>query len=160
MFCAGTSVHRTRHLLDPAMKPTPSVCNYSLLRFRPYADTEEFVNVGVLVTCQQPCLIHFLAEQKMPARAKALFPQQNEQAFETALEAMRRDLERVKAGVHDPKSCQFAFNEVVRIRESTFRFGEVRTILTADPGNLVEELFSRYVRMEAPVPRDPQLAAV
>ena len=86
------------------MKPNQAVCNYSLLRFRPYAETEEFVNVGVLVTCQQPCLIHFLAEQKMPARAKALFPQQNELAFETALEAMRRDLERVKAG--DRKSTR------------------------------------------------------
>lgn len=160
MLGAGTSVYRTRQILDPAMKPTQAVCNYALLRFRPYAETEEFVNVGVLVACQQPCLIHFLAEPKMPARAKALFPHQNEQAFEGALKAMSRDLERVKAGVHDPKSCQFAFNEVVRIRESTFRFGEVRTILTANPENLVKELFSRYVRMEASVPSDPQLAAV
>lgn len=40
------------------------------------------------------------------------------------------------------------FNESVRIRESVFRFGEVRTILTSRPKELNEELFRRYVRME------------
>ncbi len=131
------------------MKSAQAVCNYSILRFRPYAETEEFVNVGVLVTCLQPCLLCFVAERKMPARAKALFPQQKETAFEAALTALHVDMERAKSGVRDPKGCQMAFNELVRIRESIFRFGEVRTILTADPQNLAEELFSRYVRMEA-----------
>ena len=100
------------------MKPAQAVCNYSILRFRPYAETEEFVNVGVLVVCQQPCLLHFEAEQTMPARAKALFPKQNEQAFAAALEALTLEMKRVKAGAHDPKTVQMAFNETVRIRES------------------------------------------
>ncbi len=142
------------------MKAAEAVCNYALLRFRPYAETEEFVNVGVLVACQEPCLLHFVAERKMPARAKALFPQQNELSFEAALEALRVEMERAKSGVRDPKRCLMAFNELVRIRESTFRFGEVRTILTATPQKVAEELFARYVRMDVPAPRDPQLATV
>jgi len=44
------------------MKAIQAVCNYAILRFRPYAETEEFVNVGVLVMCVQPCLLHFAAE--------------------------------------------------------------------------------------------------
>ena len=131
------------------MNPTQAVSNYSILRFRPYAETEEFVNVGVLVECQQPCLLQFLAEREMPARAKALFPKQNEQTFAAALEALRLEMERAKAGARDPKSVRMAFNETVRIRESVFRFGEVRTILTTNPQQLAEELFARYVRMEA-----------
>ena len=60
---------------------------------------------------------------------------------------------RVKAMVGDPKSCQFvfsqfAFTEAVRPRESTFRFSEVKTFLTADSENLANELFGRCVRME------------
>jgi hypothetical protein len=55
---------------------------------------------------------------------------------------------------------QFAFNESVRIRESVFRFGEVRTILTPNPQDLGEELFARYVRMETPVLHDVQAARV
>ena len=136
------------------MKPAEAVCNYAILRFLPYAETGEFVNVGVLVVCQQPCLLHFFAEQKLPARAKALFPKQSEQAFEAALEALRLEMDRARAGACDPKAVQMAFNETVRIRESIFRFGEVRTILTADPRKLADELFRRYVLMEA----EPHLA--
>jgi len=139
------------------MNPPQAVCNYALLRFLPYPETGEFVNVGVLVTCQQPCLLHFTAETGMTERVKALFPRQNDDTFAAALEALRKDMERVQAGAHDPKSCQRAFNEVVRPRESVFRFGEVRTLLTGDPGRLADELFGRYVKMEAKAANNPAL---
>ena len=142
------------------MNPIQHACNYAMLRFLPYPETGEFVNVGVLVSCQQPCLLYFLAETQMPDRAKSLFPKQNKQVFEESLEALRQEMERVKDGAHDPKSVQLAFNESVRIRESVFRFGEVRTVLTATPQNLAEELFARYVRMETPAMHGTQTAAV
>lgn len=136
------------------MTPTQHACNYAMLRFLPYPETGEFVNVGVLVTCPQPCVLHFVAERTMPERAKSFFPKQNAQVFEGSLEALRKEMERVKGGACDPKSVQLAFNETVRIRESVFRFGEVRTVLTADPRNLAEALFARYVRMETPALQD------
>ena len=135
------------------MNPTQHACNYAMLRFLPYPETGEFVNVGVLCTCQHPCLLHFVAERTMPDRAKALFPKQDARVFDASLEAMRQEMERVKAGAHEPKSVLHAFNETVRIRESVFRFGEVRTVLTANPENLAEELFARYVRMQIPMPQ-------
>ncbi len=135
-------------------------CNYALLRFLPYPETGEFVNVGVLVSCLQPCLLNFVAEQTMPERAKSLFPKQNPQVFEATLEAVRQEMERVKAATTDPKSVQLAFKESARIRESVFRFGEVRTVLTATPGTLAEELFARYVRMESPAMHGEASAAL
>jgi hypothetical protein len=42
------------------------------------------------------------------------------------------------------------FGELVRRRESVFRFGEIRTILTADASHVVDELFVRYVGTEVP----------
>lgn len=140
------------------MNTTQTVCNYAILRFRPYAETEEFVNVGVLVTCLQPCLFHFEAEATMPDRARALFPNQNEHAFAAALGALTKEMNRLKGGARDPMGVQMAFNETVRIRESVFRFGEVRTILTANPKGLSHELFHRYVRMEGPAPSEGELA--
>ena len=142
------------------MNTTQYACNYAMLRFLPYPETGEFVNVGVLVTCLQPCLMQFVGERKMPDRAKSLFPKQSEHVFEAALESLRLEMERVKGRSHDPKAVQLAFNESVRIRESVFRFGEVRTILTPNPRNLAEELFARYVRMEVPALRDELSAAV
>ena len=130
---------------------TPA-CNYAMLRFLPYPETGEFVNVGVLVSCTQPCLLDFQMETEMPARVKALFPQLDENAFRDAAQAMQREMERLKGMVRDGKSCQLAFRETVRPRESVLRFGEVKTILTPEPAALTADLFRRYVRMETGAP--------
>jgi len=133
-----------------------AVCNYALLRFLPYPETGEFVNVGVVVNCLQPCFLHFVSEKRIPDRAKALFPKQIERKYEAAQAAMQEELDRVAAMVakaRDAKGCQIAFNEVVRARESVLRFGEPRTITSTDAQNLSEELFRRYVLMETAVPQ-------
>lgn len=144
------------------MNAPQSVCNYAILRFLPYPDSGEFVNVGVVVGCMQPCFLHFLMEDsRMPARVKAFFPEQSEEKFVAAQKAMQEEFKRLESMVNqfrDPISCQRTFHEVVRPRESLFRFSEPRTILTSDPGNLSEQLFDRYVRMKE-VLTEPQLAA-
>lgn len=130
------------------MNPTAAVCNYAMLRFVPYPERGESVNVGVLVACQQPCLFEFLVEAEMPDRVRAMFPQQDPEMFAAKTEWMRKEVERVKGGIIDPRRCRIAFNELVRPRESSLRFGEARTILSESPRHLAEELFHRYVRME------------
>lgn len=130
------------------MNPTQAVCNYALLRFLPNPDTGEFVNVGVVVNCIQPCFLHFLAEETMPDRVKALFPGYDPAAYKLAVEAMGKEVKRISGRVRGPKDCQLAFNELVRPRESTLRFGEVKTLLSDDAQNVAEELFQRYFRGE------------
>lgn len=135
------------------MSLAQTVCNYALLRFLRYPETGEFANVGVLVMCESPCLIDFMAEEKMPARVKALFPQQSEVAYQALVQDMGREMRRVKAQIREPHTCALAFREVVRPRESTLRFGEVRTLLTPNAHAAATDLFRRYVRMEAVVSR-------
>jgi hypothetical protein len=134
------------------MNSNQSVCNYAILRFLPDRARNEFVNVGVLVSCAQPCFLHFEMEgPAMPKRLRDFFPSQNEMTFEANLAALRREFERVKemtTSSNDPTSCMRLFREVVRPRESIFRFGEIRTRSTSDPATLTGELFRRYVRME------------
>ncbi len=135
------------------MNANNAVCNYAMLRFIPYPQTGEVVNVGVVVSCIQPCFLHFLVEKSMPARVKALFPEFDVVVFAAAVEAMDKEVKRITGRIRGPKDCQFSFNELVRPRENTLRYGEVRTALTNDPQNLSEELFGRYVRMESTVPQ-------
>jgi Protein of unknown function (DUF3037) len=133
-----------------------AVCNYALLQFLPYPETGEFVNVGILVNCTQPCLLRFCAEKAMPARVKAMFPREDGQAYADAMAAVQAGMERAASNLCDPKTGQQVFGELVRRRESIFRFGEVRTILTHKPRELAEELFARYVRMESASPAPPE----
>ena len=86
------------------MNPAQTVCNYALLRFMPYPQTGEVVNVGVVVNCLQPCFLHFQVEERMPDRVKALFPQQDEAVFESAVAAVRQDVERINARIRDSES--------------------------------------------------------
>lgn len=87
----------------------------------------------------------------MPDRVKALFPQQDEGMYQAAVAAVRQDVESINARISDPKTCQIAFNELVRLRNNTFRIGEVRTAITGDPQSFDDELFRRYLRMESTV---------
>lgn len=131
------------------MNTDQAACNYALLRFLPYPETGEFVNVGVIVNCLQPCLFRFRFREDMSDRVRALFPEQKENEYKDSVEMLINEVERVRRGIRDPKTCQFAFNELVRPRENTLRFGEVRTAMTEEPEQFVEELFRRYVRMES-----------
>ena len=130
------------------MTPAQAVCDYALLRFMPYPLTGEVVNVGVVVNCLKPRLLQLQVEGQMPDRVKALFPDYPPAVFEAAAKAIEAEVKRISARIRDSKDCQIAFKELVRPRENTLRFGEVRTAVTADPQHLSEELFRRYVRME------------
>jgi hypothetical protein len=139
------------------MNTTRHPCNYAILRLLPYPEAGEFVNVGVLVNCVQPCMLEFLAEPEMTTRMHGLFPAQDPDHYREAVDAMKREMERIKAMIHDVKGCQLAFQEAVRPRESVLRFGEVRTVLSDQPDALAAQLFKQYVRMEKPVPRSSEL---
>lgn len=134
------------------MNAPNAVCNYALLRFIPHPQTGEVVNVGVAVSCIQPCFLHFFAEKAMPARVKALFPKYDPEAFAWAVAAMNKEVKRIQGKIQVPKDCQHFFSELVRPRESTFRFGEVRTVVTKNPQSISNDLFKRYVRMESTTP--------
>lgn len=141
------------------MKTAQAVCNYALLQFLPYPETGEFANVGVLVACLEPCVLEFEAETTMPARVKAMFPRQDEHVYGAAMQAFIHEMKRVQEMASGPKACQQAFGECVRRRESLFRFGEVRTILSNEPAHLAVDLLRRFVRFESPRMREPSAIA-
>jgi len=130
------------------MNNNQQVCNYAILRYLPERERGEAANIGVIVTCAQPCFWHFYGETKMPERIKAFFPNQSAVSYEAAFEGVLAEMKRRKAAAYTPKTIQIAFNETVRMRESVFRFGEPRTIMTDNPEELVEKLFERYVQMK------------
>ena len=132
------------------MSSAPAVCNYALLRFLPHPETGEFVNVGVVVSCIEPAMLEFWMDAPTVfPRVKAFFPQLKPEVFRSAHVAMEQEFERIKVQVRlaqDPKTSLHAFRELVRPRESMFRFGEIRTIETPTPEGVAKQLFERYVR--------------
>lgn len=133
------------------------VCNYAIARFRPYRETGEFVNVGVVLLCPQVDFFGHAFERRKHKRITDFFPELDFDIFKTGLGGLLKELTRV-TGRND-ETRQFvtdaeaqmriaAFKELVRTRESLFHFGEVGTVLADDPKTKLAELFDFYIKRQ------------
>jgi len=130
-----------------------TVCNYAIARFRPFADSGEFVNVGVVLVCPVSHYLGFEFVTGDHRRVADFFPDLDMETFRRGMEGLRAEIARIAsdlAGDTDvvregSYSLRTRFEELVRPRESMFRFGEIGTAMTCDPHAKLDELFQRYV---------------
>lgn len=129
-------------------------CNYAVLRFRPYQETGEFVNVGVVLFAHAIPYFDFRIETKRHRRVTDFFPELDVVQFRIARTVFRKEMFRVKQllltpqGILNEPERLGVFRELVRPRESVFRFSEISTVLADDPAVKLEELFQRYVHRQ------------
>ncbi len=133
------------------------VCNYAIARFRPYRETAEFVNIGVVLLCPQVDFFGHAFERRKHKRITDFFPELQFDIFKTGLTGLLKELARVTD--RNEKTRQFvtdaeaqlriaAFKELVRTRESLFHFSEVGTVLTDYPKAKLDEFFDFYVKRQ------------
>ena len=135
---------------------TQYACNYAVLRFLPYPETGEFVNLGVVVHCPAQGFLAAELERRKTQRVTNFFPELERTAFTDARRAIADEfwrLEKLVAAEKDTELGRRIFQEFVRPRETVFRFGEIRTILTEDPTTVVESLFKQYVNRDFAQPK-------
>jgi hypothetical protein len=132
------------------------VCNYSVIRFLPYPETGEFVNVGILGCCPQIGWLNFVVEPRKTKRIRDFFPELDIQMYIAGRQHLFTELKRLMPGADQVDPVQLAlpthqkliasvFTELIRPREELFRFGEPATRLTANPDKDMAELFNHYV---------------
>jgi hypothetical protein len=132
------------------------VCNYSIARFRPYRETGEFVNVGVVLLCPELDFFGHLFEHRKHKRITDFFPELDLEIFKTGLSGLLKELNRL---ARRDEPAQFVlgaearariavFKELVRPRETLFHFGEIATLLAADPQAKLQELFDFYIKRQ------------
>ncbi len=51
------------------------ICNFAVVRFLPYPETEEFVNIGVVLACPQTGLFDYTLEKRRRDRITHFFPE-------------------------------------------------------------------------------------
>ena len=51
------------------------ICNYSTIRFQPYRETGEFVNIGVLLSCPQVGFFKYRVDKVHHGRISKFFPE-------------------------------------------------------------------------------------
>lgn len=129
------------------------VANYAVLRFLPYPETGEFANIGVVAYCPEMRWCGWAGDDQDVQRVTQFFPGVTAAAYLRQKEEITAEIERVCALVEnttDRRLGNSIFNELVRHRESLFRFGDMRTILMNDPQELIQRLCDQYVRQKRP----------
>lgn len=129
-------------------------CHYSVLRFCPYPETDEFVNVGVVLAC--PSLGYFdglRADLRRRGRVNRFFPELNPEVYKTVVHAWESLVEQQRRlpkdgqmlADFDQKQLRDVFLTLTRPRESILYYSEPRVILSDNPAAVLKDLFDAYV---------------
>jgi hypothetical protein len=128
------------------------VCNYAPVRFLPYREVGEFVNVGVVLHCPQTNYFGYrLVPLRRTERVKGFFPELDVKVLEAGLSGLARELDRQQASHPMPptqgevapevaKERVKGFQEVIRRREGILHFGEGGTLLADTPEEALDLL--------------------
>lgn len=130
-------------------------CQYALLRFRPFVETGEFANVGIVLLAPEARFFGFKLLQRY-GRITKFFHQLDRKVYLHGRELFKEELNRFTLELRrlaldgrktqpDIALARNLFNELVRPREAMLQFADQRIILAEDPKAKLGELFDHYV---------------
>lgn len=124
---------------------------YSIIRFLPFAETEEFANIGVVMFAPAARYFDFRLSKKW-RRIGTFFEPLERRVFGDGVRAFEEELVRTREHAMallergaGHAAVQQLFEDVVRPREALFRFSTVRAVMTEAPANKLTQLFDDYV---------------
>jgi len=132
----------------------PFASHYSVLRFAPYPETDEFVNVGVVLSCAAIGYLDYKrADLRRRGRVGKFFPELDANIYSAAMFAWEDSIKpfcRVPTDGQlfhdaDQQRQREVFKTLVRPRESILFYSEPRVILSHDPVATLDEVFGAYV---------------
>ena len=136
----------------------PHACHYAIIRFCPYPETDEFVNVGVVLSCPELGFFDFKQARRQLARVDDFFPALPPRVYDDALGNLRATLEQLRKNAPVPAGGEpraqasqvatqqrDAFLALVRPRETILHFSEPRVIMSMNPAATLGTLFGAYV---------------
>jgi hypothetical protein len=122
------------------------VCKYSIIRFQPYPETEEFANIGIVLYAMTSKRLEFkLLESKQHARITHFFDPLSKDVFVQTSKIIHAEIERVKKYLDETRADVDLYAELIRSREDIIRFSDSRVLFCTDPALTVNELFEHYI---------------
>lgn len=130
-------------------------CHYALLRFRPFVETGEFANVGIVLIAPEAgffgyrLLTHY-------SRITRFFHQLDRQVYLRGRGLFKQEIDRFAAELGrlalgdghttpTPFLASQLFAEFVRPREAMLQFDDQRIALAEDPQAKLDALFDHYI---------------
>ena len=134
---------------------TKFACQYALLRFRPFTETGEFANVGIVLLAPEARFFGFRLLNRY-GRITQFFKELDKKVYLNGRGLFKQELERFAAQlrklaldgrktVPDVRLAVDLFAELVRHREAVLQFDERRVVLADDPKVKLNALYDHYV---------------
>ncbi len=130
-------------------------CQYAIVRYMPFIETEEFANIGIVLLAPQANYFGFKLLDRRYARITKFFDDIDAKMFKAVTANLKHELTRVADIIQQHEKdgrlrrnnfANSIFAEVVRTREGIARVGETRVVLTENPEAKLNELFQFYVK--------------
>ena len=135
---------------------TPVVYDYAVIRAVPRVEREEFVNVGVIVSCQAARTLA-AAVALDPARVRALDPHVDIEMLARHLEAIVRICRGdADGGPIAALPARARFHWLTARRSSVIQISPVHSGRSDDPDGVLDRLMRRMVLPPAPPVRLPR----
>ncbi|MBS0356798.1 MAG: DUF3037 domain-containing protein [Proteobacteria bacterium] len=130
-------------------------CQYALLRFRPFVETGEFANVGIVLMAPEARFFGFRLLTRY-ARITRFFHQLDRRVYLEGRELFKEELDRFSGELRrlaldgrktqpDVPLARNLFAELVRPREAMLQFAEQRVVLAENPKEKLGQLFDHYI---------------
>lgn len=130
-------------------------CQYALLRFRPFVETGEFANVGVVLMAPEARFFGFRLLKRY-GHITQFFHQLDRKVYLNGKDLFKEELERFAVDLRrlalddrqtqpDLTLARNLFAELVRPREAVLQFAEQRILLAENPEEKLGQLFDHYI---------------
>lgn len=123
-------------------------CLYSIVRFAPFTETEEFANVGIVLSAPAIGRMEYRLARKNLKRVNHFFECNN--LFAKAMEIAQNELDAVQSMTKEAQESQIVnhFRYLTEPKESLIRFSPMRSILVDNLDATLEELFGRFIERQ------------
>lgn len=124
-------------------------CRYTIMRFCPDFQTDEFINIGVILTCPQIGFFDFKVDKTRSKRFQSFFSQVKESLYVSAVKNFTEELitiqQRFANTRSSPEKMRLFFEQFVHPREALIQLSPARALLHHNPTEAVSLLFEQLV---------------
>ena len=123
------------------------ICNYSILRFLPYPETGEFVNIGVVLLANNGEFRFRIATKRQ--RVTRFFETLEHKVYLRAKSEIEDEFNRLVSFFAQNKSeaglLSSTFKQLIPPRETMMRFSQPGSLATENVSKALDELYEHYV---------------
>ncbi|MDC9620291.1 DUF3037 domain-containing protein [Xenorhabdus bovienii] len=122
-------------------------CLYSIIRYAPYAETEEFANIGVIVCAPKLGKMSFKLTKSNDTRVKSFF--KDDTIFHVVKPSIEKELQtacNLVSRINNPHKIADFFNTLTSPRESIFYYSTPRILLTSNYDTELMRLYRKFIK--------------